>query len=475
MGTFGMKYHGWIAGSCCAALLCGGPSAAATFSLNDALGVAYETNPQLAAQQASLRATDEQVAQANAGWRPSVNAQGSYGFEKFGFTPVITGSGTVSTFSEHPLQGQVTVTEPIFRGGRTLAEIGRAKALVRAGRAQLTAAEQTVLLNAVTAYMDVVRDTAIVRLRRSNVQVLSKQRDATEIQFRAGALTRTDVAQSEARLAGAQSDLTSAEGQLAISRADYLQTIGRPPETLEDMPGLPLLPNTQEDTVSKAMKENPAIVSARETERAADYAVDDAYGALAPQLSVQGQYFYSHGATASTPGSSGTGSGVGAIGSTEHGVAVLGLLNVPIYQGGADHAAVREARELDNQQKQNVEFANRQVQDAATSAWESFQSAKGTIASNRATESADEIAFRGVSREQQVGGRTILDVLNAQQELLNAEVAVVSAERNTIVAAYQVLAATGSLTAKALGLKVKFYDPVEHYNDDASRWIGFGD
>jgi outer membrane protein len=192
---------------------------------------------------------------------------------------------------------------------------------------------------------------------------------------------------------------------------------------------------------------------------------------LAPQLSVQGQYFYSQGAAGNTPSSN----GVGAPGSTEHGVSVLGLLNVPIYQGGADHAAIRQAKELHDQEQQNFEVANRQVQDAATSAWEQFRSARATIDSNRATEAADEIALKGVSKEQQVGGRTILDVLNAQQELLNAQVAVVSAERDTIVAAYQVLSASGALTAKALGLKVKLYDPVEHYDDNASRWIGFGD
>lgn len=461
--------------ACLGALLMAAPAAAETFTLNDALGVAYETNPVLAAQQAQLRATDEQVAQANAGWRPQINAQGSYGVEQFGFKPIpIGGGGTISTLTEHPLQGQLTITQPIFRGGRTIAEISRAKALVRAGRAQLLAAEQTVLLDAVTAYMDVVRDTAIVKLRKSNVQVLTQQRNSTQIQFNAGALTRTDVSQSEARLAAAQSELTAAQGELAISHANFVQTIGRPAETLQDDPGLPPLPATQDEITALAAKQNPAVVSARENDRASDYAIDDAYGALLPSLSVQGQYFYSQGSLTSGFGPGGS-SGIGSAGAADHGTAVLGLLDVPIYQGGADQAQVRAAKELHNQTTQLVEAADREVIAAATSAWEVFQSAQATIASNQATEKADEIAFQGVSKEQQVGGRTILDVLNAEQELLNAQVAVVSAKRDTVVAAYEVLAATGALTAKDLGLKVKLYDPIEHYDSDSSRWIGFGD
>jgi outer membrane protein len=342
---------------------------------------------------------------------------------------------------------------------------------VRAGRAQLLASEQTVLLNAAIAYMDVVRDTAIVKLRKQNVDLLKQQQHSTEVQFNAGALTRTDVAQSQARLAGAQSDLTAAEGQLAVSRANFLQSIGRPPETLQSDPSVPALPANQDETIALASKQNPAVVSAREQDRAADDAIDDAYAQLAPSLAVQGQYFYSQGSITNSIG----GPGVGASGSVEHGVAVLGLLNVPIYQGGADQAAVREAKELHESTTQNVEVADRQVVDAATSTWQAFVAARATIDSNVATQHADEIAYQGVSKEQQVGGRTILDVLNAAQELLNAQVAVVTSKRNTVVAAYAVLAAAGTLTAKDLGLKVKYYDPIEHYDDDAARWIGFGD
>jgi outer membrane protein len=434
---------------------------AATISLAEALGVAYETNPQLSAEQANLRATDEEVAKANSGWRPTINAQGAWGPQQAN----ISGFGTISA---HPLQGQVTITQPLFRGGRTYAEIGRAKALVRAGRAQLTATEQSVLLDAVTAYMNVVRDEATVKLRQNNVDVLKKQRAETQERFNVGELTRTDVSQSQARLAGAQSDLIVAQGQLAADRAVFAQVIGRPSEELEDSPALPQLPAAPEEALNVALQANPALVQARENAKAADYAVDDAVGTLLPSLALQGQYQYQRGGfnTLGGVGSS------GALSVTEKLTSIQGVLNVPIYQGGADQAEVRQAKEYRSQAEMNIVASDSSVRQAVQSAWETFVSAQATIQSNEEQVKADTIAFEGVRREQQVGGRTTLDVLNAQQELLNSQLSVVIARRNTVVAAYQLLAAVGKLTAQNLGLKVTLYDPIEHYDDDAARWIG---
>ena len=447
------------------------PATKPSLTLSEALAVAYETNPQLAAQQASLRATDEGVAIANGGWRPTISAGGTYGYQQFYFTPItVPGFGTFSTISAHPLQGAITVTQPILRGGRTIAEIGRAKALVRSARAQLLAAEQTVLLSAATSYMDVVRDSAILDLRQHNVELLKKQAEATQAQFNAGSLTRTDVAQSQARLAGSQSDLTAAQSQLEISRANFAQAIGRAPETLEIEPALPpAMPTGVDDSITLALKQNPSIVSARENEVAADYSVDDAIGTMLPTLSVQGQYGYSQGSLITPTGSTAIG------GNTSHALTLTGQLNIPIYQAGVEEATVRQAKELHAQAQLNVQVSDLQVRQAVAAAWAEFEAAEASITSNEAAERANEIAFEGVSKEQQVGGRTILDVLNAEQELLNAAVALVSAKRNAEVAAFQVLAASGSLTAKNLGLKVKFYDPIEHYDDDAARWIGLGD
>jgi len=443
-----------------------------SMTLNEALGIAYETNPELAAAQAGLRASDEQVAQANGAWRPTISVGATYGVEKYYFPGiVISGFGTVSSISDHPLNGQATITQPLFRSGRTVAEVSRAKALVRSGRAQLTATEQTVLLDTVTAYMNVVRDGAIVKLREHNVEVLRRQRDSTQLEFKAGSLTRTDVAQANARFAIAESDLTTARGQLATSRADFMKTIGRPAETLESKPDLPRLPSAEDEILARALKLNPALVSAQANERAANYAVNDAWGAMGPTLSVQGQYQYSQSALNSVVGF-GAGGSPEAV--TNHALAVIGQLNVPIYQAGVEEANVRQARELHAQSQLNVAVADRQVHDAVEAAWSTYQSALGTIESNEATAKADEIAFEGVSKEQQVGGRTVLDVLNAEQELLNAQVTLVSSQRNAVVAAYEVLASSGTLTAGALGLKVKLYDPLDHYNDDAAAWVGFG-
>jgi len=461
-----------------------------SMTLNEALAIAYETNPELASAQAGLRATDEQVAQANGGWRPTVSIGGTYGMQKYFFPVEINGLGIITTHpgqgpaaagttsqivnasvTDHPLNGAATITQPIFRSGRTIAEISRAKALVRSGRAQLRATEQTVLLNSVTVYMNVVRDEAIVKLREHNVEVLRRQKTETELEFKAGSLTRTDVAQAQARLATAQSDLTTAQGQLSISRADFLQRIGRPAEALESKPELPKLPSNEDNVLASALRQNPALVTARENERAANYAVDDAWGAMGPTLSVQGQYGYSQSVLNSVQGFS---SGGPPQSVAEHAVSVMGQLNVPIYQAGVEEANVRQARELHAQSQLNVAVADRLVRDAVEQAWANYQSALGTIDSNEATEKADEIAFEGVTKEQQVGGRTVLDVLNAEQELLNAQVALVTSERNAVVAAYQVLSAGGSLTARTLGLKVKLYDPLEHYNDDAGAWVGFG-
>ena len=441
-----------------------GAAQAEPISLNMALGLAYETNPQLDAERAHLRATDEGVAQANANWRPTINAVGEYGWQRYALGQNAFGPGTTGDLTEHPLEGQLTVSENIFRGGKTYAEVGRAKAIVRQGRAMLLDTEQQVLLNGVAAYMNVVRDTATVQLQENNVAVLQKQLDATTKQFDVGELTKTDVSQSQARLSGAQAQLTLARGVLASDRAVFEQVIGRAPETLEDEPALPKLPDTEAAAIDVATKLNPQEVAAREAERAVDLAVDDAIGSLSPQLSVQGQYQYSSGNPATGLGST-----------TLHGMAVLGQVTVPIYQGGNEEASVRQAKELHSQAQLQIAQADRAVRASVQSAWDTYRSAEAAIASNKSQVAADEIAYQGVKQEEQVGGRTILDVLNAQQELLNAQVAVVSSERDAYVAAYQLLQATGQLTAHYLALNVKFYDPTEHYDSDANRWIGFGD
>jgi outer membrane protein len=432
-------------------------SAGATdiFTLRQALGIAYETNPQLDAQRANLRAVDENVAQANAGWRPSINAQGTYGYQNV--------EQHVLGLVTHPLSTQLVISQPLFRGGRTTAEISRAKAQVRAGRAQLTNTEQSVLLDGVQAYMDVVRDAKSLKLKQHNVADLQKQLEATQEQVRVKELTNTDLAQSQARLSSAEADLVNAQGQLQVSRSSFEHTIGRPAETLEERPPTPNMPAILDEAVQVAMRNNPFLLQAQENARAAGYAVDDAIGALQPQVNVQGQVQYSQ----DQPN---------GFGGTQNSkvTAIIGQVTVPLYQGGADEAQVRQAKEQKSQAQLAVADAERQVMDATRSAWESWRAAVKSIASQRAAVSADQTALDGVRQEQQVGSRTVLDVLNAEQELLNAQVAEVDAERNATVAGFQLLSAMGVLTAKGLALPVKYYDPAKHYEEDADRWFGFG-
>jgi len=253
-----------------------------------------------------------------------------------------------------------------------------------------------------------------------------------------------------------------AQGQLGISRANFEHTIGRPAETLEVEPLLPSLPKEEDGALGEAHKYNPSLDAARYNVKVANFAVQQAIGALLPQLSVNGTYQYSQ----NNPN-------FGQV--AVHELTVLGNVTVPIYQGGAEDATVRQAKEQRGQAELVVADTERQVVDATRSAWDAYQSAAATIASTQAQVDANKVAFQGVKLEQQVGSRTIIEVLNAEQELFDSEVSLVAAKRDTAVAAYQLLSAMGTLTAEHLSLHVHVYDPVAHYDDDAGRWVGFGD
>ncbi|HYK79846.1 MAG TPA: TolC family outer membrane protein [Micropepsaceae bacterium] len=445
-------------GAALAPLLVVCPFPASALSLREALVTAYATNPQIESARANLRATDEEVAKANAGWRPSLSLNGSEGFQN-----IITDQPVHGESDRNQLSGTASLTEPLFRGGRTVAEIRRAKALVRAGQAQLVNAEQTVLLDAATAYMDTVRDTANVEYRRSNVQVLQDQLDASNTQLNAGAITQTDVQQTQARLATARAGLSVAEGQLIASRAKFERVIGRPAETLEAMPALPPLPATMDEAVTQAVAMAPALITAQENSRAADYAIDQATAALLPQVSLSLQYQYAKNSSV-----------IGLISPkvTQRDASIYLQVTVPLYQGGAEYAQVRQAKEQRSQSLANVTDADRQVRETAQSAWGNFTSARDSIASNELAVQANQGAVMGVLQEQRAGERSILDILNAQQELLSGEIGLANAQHDATVAAFQLLASTGQLTAKSLALDTPLYDPLKHYNRDASAWVG---
>jgi outer membrane protein len=430
-------------------------------SLREALATAYATNPQIEAARANARAADEEVAKADAGWRPSVSITGSQGFQH-----IVTDHPPTPDQDRTLTSGTATLSEPLYRGGRTVADIRHAKALVRAAQAQLANAEQTVLLDAATAYLDVVRDTATLEYHRSNVQVLDDQLNATNIQLNAGAVTQTDLQQTQARLAVARAGFSVAQGNLATSRARFERAVGRPAESLEPMPQLPNLPASMDEAVNRAVTTSPALVSAQENSRAADYAVDAAVSQLLPQVSLQLQYQYAKNSVilgvANQPEV------------TQRDAAAFVQVTVPLYQGGAEYAGIRQAKEQRSQQLANVADVDRQVRESTQSSWGTFMSAQASIASNELAVQADQAAVMGVIQEQRAGERSILDILNAEQELLTGQIGLANAQHDATVAAYQLLAATGQLRANSLTLDVPLYDPAVHYNENANKWIGLG-
>ena len=439
-------------------LLAAGPASSDT--LTEALAAAYQTNPVLQGQRAQLRATDEQVPQALSGWRPNLQAQGSYGAVD---ARTELNGGIQTKDSLRPLNGSVTLSQNIFAGGRTVNATDQAEASVRAGRATLESVEQTTLLNAVRAYMDVIRDQSVVELNKNNVQVLKRQLEATTDRFRVGELTRTDTAQAEARLSQARSSLTAAEAQLTASRSFYQRVVGQMPGTLERPESVAGLPQSEEDARRIAEENNPTLRAARHGEEATRSAINVAKGALLPTFDVQAQYRYGR-----DPSST-----ISTIRDVEES-SILGVLTIPLYQSGVEYSQVREAKERNNQSRMEVMAALREVDEAVRNAWEVLRASRSSIVSTTEQVRASEIALEGVKQESEVGARTTLDVLNAEQEYLNARVALVSAERDLAVAEYGLLAGMGMLTARQLELPVEYYDPQENYGEVRNKLIGFG-
>ena len=424
-------------------------------SLQEALSLTYDTNPDIASARAQLRATDESVPQALSNWRPNVEVSGSYGYRnrEREFT-----NGLKIDNTDQPQTIGLSVSQNLFRGFRTIAQTDQALNQVAAGRANLISREQDVLLQAVTAFMNVKRDRAILDLRKNNVRVLTQQQSATRDRFEVGELTRTDTAQADSRLATAVADEIAAKGNLDTSIADYVEVVGRAPGAL-DAPELPVgLPASEDDAVELARTNNPAVVSADFTERAARDAIDLTSGELLPTLTLDGEVEENKDILGSD------------VETSEHSVTIN--LTVPLYQSGSVYSRIREAKHSANQQLLEFAEETRQAQEQARSSWADLQSARARITSLQASVDAQQVAFEGVRQEAQVGSRTVLDVLDAEQELLNARVSLVQAQRDLIVAGYQVLSATGRLTAGDLGLSVNMYDPTRNFNEVEGQLFG---
>lgn len=433
------------------ALACGlGITPAQAQSLQDALAAAYQSNPTLDAARAQLRATDELVPQARSGYLPTLSVDGDYGRYR-------TDSGlTKSNWTQKSVGADIT--QPIFRGGRTEASMSRAEALVQAQRAALTLTEQSVLLAAATAYCDVVRDQAVLDLNVNNVQVLKRQLEAARDRFRVGEITRTDVSQSESRLALSEANRIAAEGALNASRATFARMIGALPEKLTQPSPLTGLPASREAIINLAEQGNPQVVAAKFSERAADAAVDQVAGELLPTVSVVGSVQRSWNYN-------------GSIDTLDQ-ASVIARVSVPIYEAGGTTARVREAKQTASQRRIQIDEAVRQSRETAIRAWEALTTARSSIQSRKEQVRAANIALEGVRQEATVGSRTVLDTLDAEQELLGAQVELVRSQRDEIVASFQVMTAIGQLTPKALELPVQVYDVNEHYENASSKLWG---
>jgi len=424
-------------------------------TLYEALAKAYSNNPELQAQRAQLRATDEGVAQALSGWRPTVTTSASTGIARIDTSEAPTNNRQ----TRYPTSFALNLSQPLYRGGRTAADTSQAENDVLAGRAQLYATEESVLVEAGIAYMDVLRDRAVVGLNRNNESVLQRQLEAAQDRFSVGEVTRTDVSQAEARVSRATADRVDAEGQLESSRATYERIIGElPPEDMEQPGGLGGLPTDKDQAIDLAARENPNVVFAWYRHLSAKDQVRLIEGELYPAVNLNAQLSRDF-------DSAGTASVV------DDG-RLVAELRVPLYQAGSVTSRVRAAKQTASQRQLEMERARREAIALAARSWEVRLAAEARIVSLRAEIDANQIALDGVKQEALVGTRTVLDVLDAEQELLDARVNLVRTQRDLAVATFNLLSATGRMTAENLQLQVPYYDFRVHYDKVRNKWWG---
>ena len=430
-------------------------------TLREALVRTYATNPTIMAQRAQLRSLDEAVAIARAGRRPQIS-----GTARVNQNLLRSGGG-----SGRNLNAGLDISYPIFEGGRTGNRIGAANERVLAGRAALRATEGDVFTEAVAAYMDVIRDRMVVSLNRNLVSVLDTNLQATRDRFELGDLTRTDVAQSEARLALARSTLATAEGRLRGSEETYRRVIGELPEDLQPPPPLPPLPRTADEAVDIALANNSDLISIAAQIRAAGRDVSVVEADRLPTVSGVGSGGYTNYLGSADDQFGGVGNR-NSITNSSVGVQA----RIPLYQGGAVGARVRQAQAVQSQLLERGVETERTVVAITRAAFASYQAALQAIASNEVAVAANTLALEGTRAEQSVGTRNVLDVLNAEQELLNSQVALVTARRDAYVAGFALLNAMGRAEADDLNLDGgALYDPVANYDRVSRRWSDWGD
>ncbi len=429
-------------------------------NLQDVLVYSYENNLTISAERAGQRATDENVAKAKSGYRPTVVAEGSVGrsYNKLDYTNPLMDDG--EKYYQNPTSAQVKFVQPIFSGLSTVNSVQAAKNQVKAGRHSLVNTEQAVLLDTVAVYMDVIRDKAVLELQEHQEKVLKEHLASYKKRFNAGDLTRTDVAQSEARASGATAARIAAQGQLKVSEANFFSVVGENPGKLEDVKEIGfILPQTMEEALDMALKNNPKILAANYAKESAKYAVKAKKGALAPSVNVGG-----------------------GAGRQKENISIdkddywqiQANLTVPLYQSGAEYADIRQAKQTENRYKILWSKTLQDVHAEVVAAWENYTASKAQMESIKSQIKASEMALKGVIREAKVGARTVLDVLDAEQEHLDNQVMLVKTHRDEIVSAYALMSAIGQMNPDGLGLPVEAYDPKEYYESVKNKWIGYG-
>ena len=461
--------------------------AAPAQTLGEALAQAYATNPRLLSERAGLRAADEDVATALAGWRPVIEAKSNFGHRQlkqdstFSFpspgdasTEMVGDGGAAGAMTQQdggssssswrgtdPASVELSVSQDVYPFGVTVARTKAAEQRVMAARAGLVDVEQQVLADAATAYVVVVRDQSVVELNANNEQVLERQLQATRDRFHVGEVTRTDVSQAEARVADARASSIEAEGNLESARAAYEKVVGAPPGRLS----FPVIaafdaPESAAVALERGLVGNPAILRAAALESAAQRDIEVARSALLPRVSIDALA-----RRAWDPNPFATLSDTAEI---------IANVTIPLYRSGEEYARLRQLRDVATQRRREVDTARREVREGVARRWEELQTAQARVTAFRASVEANDIALEGVEQEAAVGARTVLDVLDAEQELFEARVNLVRAESRAATATFQLLRVVGLMTAESLGLPTELYDPVAHYQETRGKWFGVG-
>ena len=421
-------------------------------SLDQALASAYSTNPRIMSERARLRSIDENLARAQSGYRPTIGGEIDYTLRNNETVPSSRDDGTTlaHTYS-------LTASQPIYSGGQTRYAVSEADANIKAEREVLRDTEQLVLLDAITAYVDVVRDRATLVVQQKNVAVLTQELRQVKARFDVGELTKTDVDQARASLAGAQSSFEGAKANVRASEGRFVLAIGHPPVGLrEPAPPLRSIPGNLEEVVANAIADRPSVVQAAFLEKVSQQTIRKLTGQLLPQLSLNAQLSATEDPSPQTE--------------ETRTASVTGKVSLPIYEAGEVRAQIRQQKENRQALLENVEQAREQAQSDATSAWAQLQASRAQLLANQTQVDAANTALEGVRAELQVGQRTEIDVLNSQQTLNNAQVTLIATKRDIVVNSYRLLQVMGRLSVDMLSVPVRQYDTTAHYNETNGKW-----